>query len=76
MWVGLAGLTGLEKLMMPLDPPIRIFASTGNHDLNYFFGKDPDERPWTWFGLFPVTGLDAEPRISGRQSSRLIICPA
>ena len=53
----------VENLLTPLNRNTTILSSTGNHDLNYFFGKDPTERPWTWFGLFPLTGIDGEPRI-------------
>jgi hypothetical protein len=61
---GLGTQWGLvEELLRPLNDDTKIFFSTGNHDLNYFFGKDPDEHPWTWFGLRPLVGIDAQPRI-------------
>lgn len=53
----------VDRLFQPLRSNTRILVSTGNHDLNYFFGRDPEEHPWTWFGLKPLAGLDAEPRI-------------
>jgi hypothetical protein len=53
----------VERLLNPLLSDTKIFISTGNHDLNYFFGRDPEEHPWTWFGLRPLVGMDAEPRI-------------
>jgi hypothetical protein len=53
----------VDGLMQSLDSKTKIIISTGNHDLNYFFGKDPDENPWTWFGLKPLVGIEAEPRI-------------
>jgi 3',5'-cyclic AMP phosphodiesterase CpdA len=53
----------VERLVNPLLSDTKIFISTGNHDLNYFFGRDPEEHPWTWFGLRSSVGLDAEPRI-------------
>ncbi len=53
----------VEQLLLRLDRNIKIFISTGNHDLNYFFGRDPDEHPWTWFGLKPLGGIEAEPRV-------------
>lgn len=55
--------TLVDQLFRPLHTGTEIFFSTGNHDLNYFFGRDPEEHPWTWFGLKPLRGLDAEPRI-------------
>ncbi len=53
----------VEQLFRPLHPETKVLVSTGNHDLNYFFGTDPEEHPWTWFGLRPLVGIDAEPRI-------------
>ena len=53
----------VEQLFRPLRADTKVLASTGNHDLNYFFGRDPEEHPWTWFWEKPITGLDAEPRI-------------
>lgn len=53
----------VEQLFQPLRANTKVFVSTGNHDLNYFFGRDPEEHPWTWFGLRPLVGLGAEPRI-------------
>jgi hypothetical protein len=53
----------VEQLFRPLHSKTKVLVSTGNHDLNYFFGSDPEEHPWTWFGLRPLVGIDAEPRI-------------
>lgn len=53
----------VEQFFQALRAGTKVFVSTGNHDLNYFFGRDPEEHPWTWFGLKPLVGLDAEPRI-------------
>ena len=53
----------VDTLMQDINRETKIVISTGNHDLNYFFGKDPDEHPWAWFGMRPLEGTEAEPRI-------------
>jgi hypothetical protein len=51
----------VEELLNGVGPKTQVFMSTGNHDLNQFFGQDPEEHPSMWSQSHKLSAI--KPRI-------------
>jgi hypothetical protein len=65
----------LQDLLSNLRPTTRIFIAPGNHDLNHFFGPDPVEHPWSWFGLTPCVAWPQSLGFFARLTFKPVSCP-